>query len=213
MAINKHKIIIVSCGPGSPDYLPPVARRAIEDADMLVGARRLLDQFVEDDRERILVGADIDGVLNEMSKRRGKNIAVLVTGDAGLCSLARPVIVRFGREACEIIPGISSAQAAFARIGLEWHDARIIDVHSRVPEIDLASLMGMKKIAVLAGCEKSLQWTADLADILGEGYEIFVCKDLTLGNECIRQVPPSELRTHEAASRTIILLIWRELLR
>ena len=37
-----------------------------------------------------------------------KNIAVLVTGDPGIFSLARLVIERFGREQCRVIPGISS---------------------------------------------------------------------------------------------------------
>ncbi|MEW6356529.1 MAG: precorrin-6y C5,15-methyltransferase (decarboxylating) subunit CbiE [Planctomycetota bacterium] len=212
MAMNGHKITIVSCGPGSPDYLTLAARRAIEDAEVLVGAKRLLDQLAADDRERILVGTDIEGVLNEMSKRRGKRIAVLVTGDAGLCSLARPVIKRFGREACEVIPGISSVQAAFARIGVEWYDAQILDAHGKDPEINPASLKGTKKIAVLAGRPESLRWTADLADALGAGHEIFVCEDLTLDNERVRQVSPADLRMLETSSRTIVLLIEKDLL-
>ena len=34
-------ITIVGCGPGALDHLPPVAHRAIAEADVLVGAGRL----------------------------------------------------------------------------------------------------------------------------------------------------------------------------
>ncbi len=45
MAIEDQSISIVGCGPGSLDYLTPAALRAIEEAEVLVGAIRLLDLF------------------------------------------------------------------------------------------------------------------------------------------------------------------------
>ena len=114
-------LVIAGCGPGAVDYVTPVVLRAVERADVLVGASRLLDLFPSCRGEKIAVGADIEKVLNEIEAHRcNKRVVILVTGDPGLCSLARPVLSRFGPEACEVIPGISSVQVAFARIGLDW---------------------------------------------------------------------------------------------
>ncbi len=76
---------------------------------MLVGAKRLLDLFPSIHAERIVVSAEIGAVLDSIATIADhKRIAVLVTGDPGLFSLARPVIERFGLARCRVIPGISS---------------------------------------------------------------------------------------------------------
>ena len=134
MAIEFQSISIVGCGPGSLDYLTPASLRAIEQAEVLVGAKRLLDLFAASPAERIVVSAEIGEVLDHIAVRADRQrIAVLVTGDPGLFSLAKPVIERFGRTRCRVIPGVSSVQTAFARIGVDWADARIISIHKEYP--------------------------------------------------------------------------------
>ena len=209
----KHKITIVGCGPGALDYLTPAARAAIENAEVLVGAQRLLNAFPAQRAERIAVRADIEDVLDQIAVRADtKKVVALVTGDPGLCSLAKPVIKRFGRDACEIIPGVSSIQVAFARLCLNWLDAHIVSAHDKTPDISFADLAGEKKIAVLAGNDATQPWIASLAATLATSHHIFVCENLTLPDERVRQVNPSELQTMKLASRTIVLLIHKEVL-
>lgn len=208
----KHKIVIVGCGPGGLDYLTPAARREIEQADVRVGAKRLLDTFPESRAERVVVGSDLDAGLNRIAARRGRRVVVLVTGDPGLCSFAKPVLRRFGRSACRILPGISSVQTAFARVGVDWLDARIVNAHNRVPDCAPESLAGVRKIAVLAGCPKARRWLAGLAAVLGGRYRIFVCDNLTLPDERIREMRPAVLRTLKPAAHRVILWIHKEAL-
>lgn len=214
MDVNIPSIIIAGCGPGSPDYLTPGVRKAVEHAEVLVGASRLFELFPSYRGEKIVVGSDIEQVLEEIDAlRRHKRVVVLVTGDPGLCSLARPILKRFGKDACQVIPGISSVQVAFARTGLDWLDARIIDAHGENPRIEAASLMKEGKIAVFCGRREAIRWTAQLVKVLGEGRTIYLCENLTLDDEKIRQVKPGELDKVEASSRTIVLIIKEELLR
>ncbi len=211
--MTEQPITIVGCGPGSPDYLTPLAHTAVEGADVLVGASRLLDMFPHSG-ERIAVETDIERVLEEIAARIGKHrIVVLVTGDAGLCSLARPVLRRFGRKACEVIPGISSVQVAFARLCLDWHDALILSVHGRAPDVDLLSAADSPKIAVLTAGDSSLEWIEALVKQVGSDREIFLCENLTLPGESVRRIEPRGLSNISIASRTIVLLIKRELLQ
>ena len=146
MAMNPV-ITIAGCGPGASELVTPAARRAAAEADTLVGASRLLELFGDNRCEKISVGTDIEGVLRAIDERyRTRRVVVLVTGDPGLCSLALPVLKWFGRERCRVIPGISAVQAAFAAVGLDWLDARIIDAHGKVPESGVQSLRGRRTL-------------------------------------------------------------------
>ncbi|MBI4024916.1 MAG: precorrin-6y C5,15-methyltransferase (decarboxylating) subunit CbiE [Verrucomicrobia bacterium] len=209
---NIRKIIIAGCGPGGLDHLTPAVRQAIESAEILVGAPRLLESFPAPDAERIAVRADIQEAIEKMAVHVGRRkIVILVTGDPGLCSLAQPVIQRFGRAACQVLPGISSIQVAFARIGLDWLDARIISAHNLIPELDPRSLVDVGKIAVLMGGVSSFRWIAGVARTLGAYRRIFVCENLTLADERVREIKLSDIAALRASSKTVVLLIKKDL--
>ena len=214
MAIEKKKIIIVGCGPGAESYITPAARAAAQGAEVLIVSRRLQNLFPEIAAERIDSGTDIEGTLAAIAARRddGRQVVLLATGDPGIASLAQPVIRRFGREHCEVIPGISSVQVAFARLGLDWEDARIISAHSRDPEESVADLRDTDKLAILGGREGSLRWAAHLIEEMGGGRRVFLCEELTLPGEKIREVEASELTEIPVSTRAIILIIREELL-
>ncbi len=208
MAIEGQSISIVGCGPGSLDYLTPAALRAVEEAEVLVGANRLLDLFPASPAERVVVSAEISDVLDRIAARADRQrIAVLVTGDPGLFSLAKPVMERFGRTGCRLIPGVSSVQTAFARIGIDWADARIISIHKEYP-VDYARLADEDKVAVLCGREGSTKWIADhLLTNQQEDRRIFLCQNLTMGDEQVREVGADDLARLDAAPSTIVLII------
>ncbi len=212
MAVIDKPITIVGCGPGGFDYLTDAARHAVDQAELLIGASRLLGLFPDAKAERIAVGADIAAVLNEMDSRIGKTpMVVLVTGDPGLHSLARPVVRHFGRALCRIIPAVSSVQAAFAAAGLDWMDARILSAHGALPEIDTQEFAPADKIAVLAGSPTALRWIAALATRIAP-RRILVCEELTLPEERVTEVMTDDLAGLEASPRTVVLLVRPEVL-
>lgn len=207
MAITDQPITIVGCGPGGSAYLTDAARQAVNRAEILIGANRLLALFPEAKGKRVVVGADIAAALEFMDTHIGHTpMVVLVTGDPGMHSLARPVVRHFGRKLCRIIPGISSVQAAFAAAGLDWMDARILSAHGALPDIDHSELDAVDKIAVLAGSPAALRWIAALAERLAPRW-ILVCEELTLPDETVTQVTASDLATMQASSRTVVLLV------
>ncbi len=135
MAVNPAKLWIVGCGPGSVRYVTDAAHEAAAGADVLVGGKRLLALFPDGSAERISVGANIGAVMEQIVARRaaGQRVVVLVGGDPGLHSLAQNVIRLVGRPCCEVVPAVSSVQVAFARLGMDWSDARILSAHGRIP--------------------------------------------------------------------------------
>ncbi len=212
MAIARQ-ITIAGCGPGSREYITPAAIAAVEKADLVIGTERLLRLFSSRPTQTFVANSTVEQALDLIEQRTDcKNIAVLVTGDPGIFSLARLVVERFGREQCSVIPGISSIQVAFARIGLDWADAKIISAHKEDPHPD-ESFLKSDKIAVLLGREGSLLWVADhIIDNTPADRRTFVFENLTMDNESVREISREEVRDLHVSSTTVILVIKGDLL-
>jgi cobalt-precorrin-7 (C5)-methyltransferase len=212
--MKPYRVMIVGCGPGAIECLTTEAIRAIDSADILVGAKRLLDLFPDKRSEKIGGAADIQAALDRIEKEHyNSRIAVLVTGDPGLCSLAQPVLKRFGRHKCQVIPGISSIQTAFARIGVDWYDAAIISLHGRQVGEYPKDPGKYDKVAVLMEGTNSLPEVVSIAVRMGENVQVFLCEDLTMDSERIRQVELPDLKSVTLSTRTIVLLIRGYILR
>ncbi len=208
----EKQITIIGCGPGSSELLTAEAKSAADSADCLVGSKRLLDLFEVNGCEKVPVGANVDMALKEIAERVAtKRIGLLVSGDPGLCSLAKPVIKRFGVEACRVLPGISSIQLAFSRVGLDWYDAKIITAHGKSPEIKYEELAGEGKIAVLGGREESIGWINGLVEFLERDRELIICENLSLPSERVFNVTPQKFKELKLSSMAIVLIIRKEL--
>ncbi|MDO8662741.1 MAG: precorrin-6y C5,15-methyltransferase (decarboxylating) subunit CbiE [Candidatus Omnitrophota bacterium] len=128
------KLYIIGAGPGTLDYLLPAAIREIEKADCLIGAKRILAQFYSPDQKKIYLEGHFKEAGSFIKKNKDKKrIVLLVSGDPGLYSFLRQVELILKKKEYIIIPGISTLQLAFARMGESWQDAKIISVHGRPP--------------------------------------------------------------------------------
>lgn len=203
-----HKLIaIVGCGPGARECVTREALDAVLDAEVLIGAPRLLHLFEEATAERIPTRGNISEVSAAILANRGRRIAILVTGDPGIASLARPILQRFGLDACHVIPGVSSVQVAFARLGVEWMGARILSAHGGLPRTGFSVVEGENKIAILTGSAGTAEWVADLAERLGPNWRLFLAENLTLPDEAVRAISPEELRQVPCAILSILILL------
>ncbi len=206
MAVTEQ-IALDGCDPGARECLTTEALSAISDAEVVIGSMRLLSLFPDLKAERAVVRGYREEAIEAIKLHQDKRIALLVTGDPGLASLATAVIEYFGIEACRVLPGISSVQTAFARVGLSWEGARIISAHASEPRCNFDSLATEQRIAVLTGNAESVQWIASLAHRLGKEWRIVVAQDLTLENERIIEINASELEQLPKPLRAVILFL------
>jgi cobalt-precorrin-7 (C5)-methyltransferase len=127
-----NKIKIIGVGPGTKEYLLPIALRKIKASDCLIGARRILSEFKGLRKEEFIMEGNLNKIIPFVKEQRNKKkIAILVSGDPGLYSFLDTISRSFKKEEYEVIPGISSLQLAFSRAGEGWQDARIISLHGR----------------------------------------------------------------------------------
>jgi len=189
------------------------AREAVANADCLIGSKRLLELF-PDDSQKVSIGASVAMAITEIEKRsQTQKVALLVSGDPGLCSIAAPVVKKFGSRCCRLVAGISSVQLAFASVGLDWYGAKVISAHAKDPESDYEDFLNESKIAVLGGREESIKWIAGLAKLLTGERELIVFENLSLPSEKITTVDVGELEKMELSSLVIVLIVEKELLR
>ncbi|SEA88516.1 precorrin-3B C(17)-methyltransferase [Pedobacter hartonius] len=120
-------IKVVGIGPGGHDYLLPIAKKAIQEADVIIGYHYYF-QFIED---LIKEGAGCIGKeLSEEEKRaeiaiekaiEGYNVVVIGSGDAGIYAMASIVYQKVAQSGedieLETIPGISAFVAAGSKLG------------------------------------------------------------------------------------------------
>ena len=181
------KIFIVGVGPGSGEYVLPIARREIKRADCLVGAKRLIALFPDFKKEKIFIDGHLDEALSYVKKfKNRKKIAVLVSGDPGMYSLLGRISKVLKPEEYSVIPGISTVQLAFARIGESWSDAKIISLHGREPDHLASEIKTSAKVFLLTDSAFPPNKIAHhLIDAGLENRRMVVLENLTYSDERI----------------------------
>ena len=205
-----HKISIVGCGPGAKNTLTLEAIHEIAQAEVLIGTERLLALFADSTAQQIQVAGYRQECYDAIAAHADKRIAVLVTGDTGLASLAAPILARYGIAQCRVIPGISSVQVAFARVGASWEGARILSAHAAAPQLSADQLLQAHAIAVLTGGRDSAPWLHNLATALGSNWRIVICRDLTLETESITESNAASIARDAENIRAVVLFLRKD---
>ncbi len=206
-----NRVVIVGCGPGSMGYITLKAIRCIQEADVLVGSRRLLSLFPEVKAEKLPLGKNYRPLLTKIaSLSTRKRVTVLVSGDPGFFSYARLIINKLGKENCDVIPGISSIQLAFAAIGKNWNDACFISLHGRKEELTrlAGALKTKEKVAVLNDSGMSFRLLCHYLRKEGvEKRKVYLCENLSMENERVQELDLSTLEEMETEGMSVMIFL------
>ncbi|HYX44144.1 MAG TPA: cobalt-precorrin-7 (C(5))-methyltransferase, partial [Acidimicrobiales bacterium] len=88
------------------------AARAVEAADLVVGAARHLDTVAPTARRRLALTGELAPCLDVVAAETGR-VCVLASGDPGFFGIVRALAERFGPESLEVHPAPSSVATAF----------------------------------------------------------------------------------------------------
>ncbi|MGE5583044.1 MAG: precorrin-6y C5,15-methyltransferase (decarboxylating) subunit CbiE [Bacillota bacterium] len=129
--------VVVGVGPGDYRLITPEALNEIREAEILMGSRRILENFALPEQSCYEISGDLEGLRLNLIAWKARRIALLVSGDPGFYSILNWLKKEFPGVKLRVIPGISSMQLAFARLAQSWYDCRFISLHGRV-STDLA---------------------------------------------------------------------------
>ena len=192
------KITIVGAGPGSQDYVTPIAKKAVRNAELVVGAERALDLFSGDFKGEVLklTAKNMNKTLNKAVDlaQKGKSVVVLSTGDPGFSGLLRTVsrVAKGKSVEVEVVPGISSVQVCAARLSMPWDELTLFSFHDGVGAEKKAKLVNVVRDgrdALLLPDPKNFSPAQSAKFLVESGIDaeipVFVCENLTLSDERI----------------------------
>lgn len=129
------KIFLCGSGMGNPENLTKEAENAIENADFIFGAPRMIQNAgFSAQKFPFYIAKDIIPVLEKIQNENAGEIsaAVLFSGDTGFFSGAAKLYTALKNlKDCEIkiLPGISSLSYLSSKIGISYENAKIISAH------------------------------------------------------------------------------------
>lgn len=123
---NKGKIYVIGMGPGNLEHMSPVAYKAMEEADRIVGYKTYIELV-----KPLLEGKKVEdsGMKREVERcenviqyaLKGECVALISSGDAGVYGMAGILLELVSEKQLpldvEIVPGITAANAAASCLG------------------------------------------------------------------------------------------------
>lgn len=134
------EIAVIGLGLGAPETMTLEARQALEQADCVLGARRLLESLPDwvtpRRRAEIRPQALADYLREHPALQRP---CVVMSGDTGFYSGAKKLLPLLDFCPVRVLPGLSSPQYLAARLAVPWQDFQLISAHGMGEELDPAA--------------------------------------------------------------------------
>ncbi|MDX2932237.1 precorrin-6y C5,15-methyltransferase (decarboxylating) subunit CbiE [Streptomyces ipomoeae] len=187
---------------GSP--LTAAARSALGAATLVAGAaHHLALPEVPPTAERIRLGS-VALAARRIAAHRGTAV-VLADGDPGFFGVVRTLRApEFGLEV-EVVPGVSSVAAAFARAGMPWDDAQVVVAHRRTLRRAVNVCRAHTKVAVLTSPGAG---PAELGLLLDGVHRTFViCEALGTERERVTVVTSDKAVDHVWRDPNVVIVI------
>ena len=201
-------VYLVGIGLGNPDTLTVEAVKAIEQSDLLIGAKRMLEPYADRQCQK-LAFIKSDDIAEALRTSDAPITSVLFSGDVGFYSGATALSQKLrGVEGIAVrsIPGISSVVCLCARLLTPWQDVHLTSAHGR--ECDpVSEVRTHAKTFMLTGgktkardvCEMLMQ--AGLGEVL-----VHVGERLSYPDERIVSGTASELSQQEFLDLAVMLV-------
>lgn len=218
---QKLQLSCIGIGMGTVRTLTHESAEAIRQAQILFGARRILESVqamrVPDGNgretvplvrpEQVLVteyeGSRIAAYLREHPQY--KNAAVLMSGDVGFYSGARGIEASFPASSVRYFCGISSVVYFASRVPTTWQDAKLLSAHGK--QISLLNVVQRypKLILLVSGVEDVKRICRELCEAGMQQVRVTVGTNLSYPEETITTGSPEEFL--EAATTGLHILM------
>jgi precorrin-2 C(20)-methyltransferase len=201
------RLSIIGVGPSDKKYIYPLALEEVKSADILAGSPKILDKFKYLKKDTLRYELEFDPWIKKVEKAIEKNkVAVLVSGDPGFYSLANLVANYFKPYIPKVLPGISSLQLAYSKIGRKWNNVEVISLHGR--DLDIAEILSEGHELVLLIDEKTpIMDIGDLLCRIGQSArEAYICSNLGCEDECVCKVTAQDLSKKRLSPNSILIM-------
>ena len=199
------KIYLVGVGMGNPDTLTVGAKRAIEESDLLIGAKRLMQPYSHLDCKQLELILS-DDIAEAIEAEAFEQASVLLSGDVGFYSGATKLYDKLAAYEVEAIPGISSLVYFCAQLHTTWQDATLVSAHGREHNAVGVIQSSKKTFCITGGKTKVSDICRSLAERGLGGLTVAVGERLSYDDERIVRGTAAELADGEFVDLAVMLV-------
>lgn len=203
------QVILAALGGGTTGTLTAECKEALLQADLILGAERLLQNLPTGCTENRIATVKAENVLEAIQNNNAEICCVLYSGDTGFYSGTRkllPLLVKEGISA-KVLPGISSAQLLSARLEEPWQDWRLVSAHG-VSCNAVAEVMKGKTFFLTGGKLTPNILCKQLTDAGLGDLQVVVGENLSYPEENIFCGTAAEFAKQEFAPLSVLLAEW-----
>lgn len=202
------EICLAGIGMGSKDGQTQEVQHAIETADILLGAKRMIERYsAKIEKRPYYMTEQILPYLEQLqengitAQKDPLRVTVLFSGDTGFYSGCRKLYMALQEAVAtgalnagvRILPGISSVVSLAARVGESYEDAVILSMHGKKLNRLSATVESHEKVFLLtSGSEDIRKIGRSLAEAGLTDCEVTVGYQLSYPEESIRILTPGQ---------------------
>ena len=205
---SSMEICLAGIGMGSKDGQTQEVQHAIETADILLGAERMIERYsAKIEKRPYYMTEQILPYLEQLqengitAQKDPLRVTVLFSGDTGFYSGCRKLYVALQEAVAigalnaevRILPGISSVATLAARVGESYEDAAILSMHGKKLNRLSTTVESHEKVFLLtSGSEDIRKIGRSLAEAGLTDCEVTVGYQLSYPEESIRILTPGQ---------------------
>lgn len=210
--LEKRTISCIGIGMGTLDTLTHEAAETIRNADILFGAKRILESvehmpgLLHESQERVeeYRSAQIAEYLS--TRPHLTRIVILMSGDVGFYSGARLVQDAFPDEKIDYYCGISSVVYFASKVPTSWQDAKLLSAHGRSLNLLNCVQRYPKIIMIVSGVEDVRAICQELVEAEMTYVHVTVGTNLSYQEETVTSGTPEVFLQAETTGLHIMLI-------
>ena len=199
---------LLGFGGGTPESVTAEAKAALEQAELVVGAPRLLDALPPREGQRRIAAVHADELAELLACESAAEVCAVFSGDTGFYSGARallPLLREHGVE-CRVLPGLSSVQLLAARLGRPWQDWTLCSAHGADCDPIAAVMRGKPAFFLTGGAQTPATLCAELTETGLGDTRVTVGENLSYEDERITETTASECAKLVFAPLAVLLI-------
>ena len=229
-----QRVSLVGIGMGAEKTLTLEGKKAFDEAELLIGAKRMTDA-VQRPGQMVLHEYRSDKIVEYIKAHpQYRTVAIALSGDVGFYSGARKLLEVLCQDSAdlrvqrkngsekseeerdssaqnnteiEIQCGISSVVYFMSQIGLSWDDAKIVSAHGRGCNL-ISHICYAEKVFSILGTSDGVAVLAEKLVKYGMGdVLLYVGENLSYENEKIFVKPASELTEYKGDPLSVICAV------
>ena len=198
------KVYLVGIGMEGDKTLTYEARNAIDEADVLIGAERMLSSF-KDSGKQVFSSYKAEEIAAYIDKSEEKCAAILLSGDIGFYSGAKKLYALLSQHELHTVSGISSPIYLAGKVGIPWENMKFVSLHGTGNNIAIHVRQNRYCFFLLGGNITASELCKKLCGYDLPRVKVYIGENLGYPEEKLYSGTAKEFREHISASLSVLI--------